>query len=120
MPWHSAKTTKTSSEKLSQPKYSPEFKTKVIGECQAQDASVAGAAPVAHHAATGKGVESVDMHEVAKFAASMGWPLPKPRTALDRLAEQFSNAARVEMRRDDVTGRPYRANLAVTTWSGSE
>lgn len=67
-----------------------------------------------------KGAESVDMHEVAKFAASMGWPLPKPRTAIDRLAEQFSSAARVEMRTDEVTGRPYRANLAVTTWNGSE
>lgn len=67
-----------------------------------------------------KGAESVDMHEVAKFAASMGWPLPKPRTAIDRLAEQFSSAARVEMRRDEVTGRPYRANLAVTTWNGTE
>lgn len=66
------------------------------------------------------GAESVDMHEVAKFAASMGWPLPKPRTAIDRLAEQFSSAARVEMRRDEVTGRPYRANLAVTTWNGTE
>jgi len=66
------------------------------------------------------GNSSVDMHEVAKFAAGMGWPLPKPKTALERLAEQFSSAARVEMRRDEVTGRPYRANLAVTTWNGSE
>jgi len=66
------------------------------------------------------GNASVDMHEVAKFAASMGWPLPKPKTALERLAEQFSGAARVEMRRDQVTGRPYRVNLAVTTWQGSE
>lgn len=66
------------------------------------------------------GNHSVDMHEVAKFALSMGWPLPKPKTALERLAEQFSGAARVEMRKDDVTGRPYRVNLAVTTWSGAE
>lgn len=66
------------------------------------------------------GSASIDMHEVARFAASMGWPLPKPKTALERLAEQFSGAARVEMRKDEVTGRPYRANLAVTTWNGSE
>lgn len=66
------------------------------------------------------GKDSVDMHEVAKFAASMGWPLPKPRTALDRLAEQFSSAAREEVRRDEISGRPYRANLAVTTWQGQE
>ncbi len=64
------------------------------------------------------GNDSVDMHEVAKYAAGMGWPLPKPKTALDRLAEQFSGAAREEMRKDEVTGRPYRANLAVTTWQG--
>lgn len=65
-----------------------------------------------------KNTDSVDMHEVAKYAASMGWPLPKPKTALERLAEQFSSAAREEVRRDEVTGRPYRANLAVTTWQG--
>ena len=66
------------------------------------------------------GQASVDMHDVAKYAAKMGWPLPKPKTALDRLAEQFSGAAREQMRRDPVTGRLYRANLAVTTWQGSE
>lgn len=66
------------------------------------------------------GKSSIDMHDVAKFAASMGWPLPKPKTALDRLAEQFSSAAREETRIDDVTGKPYRANLAVTTWQGSQ
>lgn len=68
--------------------------------------------------ATGQG--SVDMHDVAKYAVSMGWPLPKPRTALERLAEQFSGAAREEIRRDEITGKPYRANLAVTTWQGNQ
>ncbi len=62
------------------------------------------------------GATSVDMHEVAKFAAGMGWPLPAPKSAIDRLAEQFSSAAREETRRDEVTGRSYRANLAVTEW----
>lgn len=62
------------------------------------------------------GKTSVDMHDVAKFAADMGWPLPKPKSALDRLAENFSAAAREEIRKDEVTGRPYRANLAVTIW----
>lgn len=65
------------------------------------------------------GKDSVDMHDVAKYAAGLGWPLPKPKTALERLSEQFSNAAREEVRRDEVTGKPYRANLAVTTWQGS-
>lgn len=62
------------------------------------------------------GLTSVEMHEVAKFAADLGWPLPQPKSAIDRLAEQFSSAAREEVRKDEVTGRPYRANLAVTTW----
>lgn len=66
------------------------------------------------------GKTSVDMHDVARYAASMGWPLPKPKTALDRLAEQFSSAAREEVRRDSVTGKPYRANIAVTTWNGNQ
>ena len=65
------------------------------------------------------GKDSVDMHDVAQYAVGMGWPLPKPKTALDRLSEQFSSAAREEVRRDDVTGKPYRANLAVTTWQGN-
>lgn len=66
------------------------------------------------------GKDSVDMHDVAQYAANMGWPLPKPKTAIDRLAEQFSSAAREEIRKDAVTGKPYRANLAVTTWQGTE
>lgn len=66
------------------------------------------------------GKTAVDMHEVARYAAGMGWPLPTPKTALDRLAEQFSSAAREEIRRDEVTGKPYRANLAVTTWHGNQ
>jgi len=66
------------------------------------------------------GKQSVDMHDVANFAVSKGWPLPKPKNPLDRLAEQFSLAAREEIRKDPETGRPYRANLAVTTWQGKE
>lgn len=66
------------------------------------------------------GDASVNMHEVAKFAVSMGWPLPVPKSPLDRLAEQFSSAAREEIRHDEVTGRPYRANLAYTTYAGGE
>lgn len=66
------------------------------------------------------GTQSVDMHEVAQHAVSKGWPLPKPKDPIDRLAEQFSSAAREEIRRDTVTGRPYRGNLAVTTWQGSQ
>jgi hypothetical protein len=66
------------------------------------------------------GQQSVDMHEIAKFAVSKGWPLPAPKSPLDRLAEQFSAASREEIRHDEATGKPYRANLAVTTWQGSK
>lgn len=66
------------------------------------------------------GKDSVNMHDVAKYAAGMGWPLPKPKTALERLAEQFSSAAREEVKKDEITGKPYRVNLAVTTWHGSQ
>lgn len=66
------------------------------------------------------GNESVDMYEVAKFAAQLGYQLPKPRTGIERLAEQLSAAAREEIRRDAVTGRPYRANLAVVQWTDGQ
>src|SRR5438552_450230 len=50
----------------------------------------------------------IDMHQVAEFAASRGWPLPPPVSALERLAKEFSQAAREETRQDSQTGRPYR------------
>ena len=56
---------------------------------------------------------AVDMHEVAKFAVSKGFQLPKPKDPLSLLAEQLADAAREETRIDKKTGRPYRANLAV-------
>src|SRR5258708_21934264 len=66
------------------------------------------------------GQQSVNMHDVARYAASLGWELPKPKSAEDRLAEQFSGAAREEVRKDSATGRPYRANLAVTVHQSGE
>lgn len=67
--------------------------------------------------ATGK--KEVDMHEVAKFAVGKGWKLPAPVSAIDLLAKQFSQAAREEIRRDQKTGRPYRANHALIMKQGS-
>jgi hypothetical protein len=64
------------------------------------------------------GENSVNMHDVAMFALGKGWPMPKPKSPTDLLAEQFSKAAREEYRRDEVTGRPYRANLAVVVNQG--
>ena len=64
------------------------------------------------------GVISADMKEVAAQAERMGWKMPKPKTPLEILAAQFSDSQREEVRKDEVTGRPYRANLAVSEWHG--
>ena len=66
------------------------------------------------------GATEVDMHKVAEYALKQGWPMPTPETPLDRLAKQFSEAAREEIRRDETTGRPYRVNHAVTAKHGSK
>nr|VFK01791.1 MAG: hypothetical protein BECKH772A_GA0070896_102412 [Candidatus Kentron sp. H]VFK02030.1 MAG: hypothetical protein BECKH772B_GA0070898_102572 [Candidatus Kentron sp. H]VFK05119.1 MAG: hypothetical protein BECKH772C_GA0070978_102382 [Candidatus Kentron sp. H] len=66
------------------------------------------------------GKTEYDMRDVAKFAIENGYQLPKPKSQIDLLTEQFSKAAREETRKDPKTGRPYRANLAVTTWQGGE
>lgn len=65
------------------------------------------------------GVLSADMRDVAAEAERMGWKMPRPKTPLDLLAAQFSDSQREEIRKDEVTGRPYRANLAVSTWHGN-
>jgi len=59
------------------------------------------------------GETAVDMHRVAEFAATMGWPIPTPVDPLDRLAADFSQAAREEVKHDKTTGRPYRVNHAI-------
>jgi len=59
------------------------------------------------------GEREVDMQKVARFAVLKGWPLPTPTSALDILAKKFSDAARVEIRQDKKTGKPYRANHAI-------
>jgi hypothetical protein len=64
------------------------------------------------------GETSVNMKEVADYAIKQGWPLPKPKSAVERLAEQFSAAAREEYRTDTATGHPYRAYMAVTERHG--
>ncbi len=56
----------------------------------------------------------VAMHDVVDFAVTQGWPLPKPIDPRDRLAKEFSEAVRQEIRYDRKTSRPYRANHAVT------
>lgn len=59
------------------------------------------------------GETEVDMHAVARMAMKMGWKAPPPVTEEDRLAKQFKDAARQDIRHDKKTGRPYRGYHAV-------
>lgn len=65
------------------------------------------------------GETEIDMRKVAEFARKMGWSLPKPADPMDMLAKQFADAARQEIRHDDKTGNPYRANHAVPVYTSS-
>lgn len=62
---------------------------------------------------------SVEMRDVAEHAKEMGWALPTPKSAVEMLASEFSDSQREEVRKDEVTGHPYRANLAVTERHGN-
>lgn len=66
------------------------------------------------------GQTEVNMKDVAKFAVGKGWKLPLPVDPLDRLAREFSQAAREEIRQDPVTKHPYRANHAITITQGQD
>ena len=66
------------------------------------------------------GKTEVDMKEVAKFAVSKGWKLPAPKDPIDRLAANFTKAARDEIRYDEKTGKPYRANHAIKISQGED
>lgn len=59
------------------------------------------------------GEREVDMQKVARFAIGKGWPMPIPQSPIDILAKRFSDAARVEVRQDAKSGKPYRANHAI-------
>ncbi|MCP4680652.1 MAG: hypothetical protein GY854_35250 [Deltaproteobacteria bacterium] len=60
----------------------------------------------------------VDMKQVALFAKDKGWPMAEPKDPVDILAHDLAKAAREEIRRDEATGRPYRANHAVPAPGG--
>ena len=54
------------------------------------------------------GEKEVDMHRVAMFAMKKGWPMPKPETALDRLAKD----ALINCSTDEVA-EPYFSQYGV-------
>lgn len=69
--------------------------------------------------ATGK--TEVNMKDVVQFAITkMGWPVPAPISPIDRMAKEFSQAAREEIRHDKKTGKAYRANHVISTMQGEE
>jgi hypothetical protein len=57
---------------------------------------------------------AVSMAEVAAAAIKHGWRVPAPISEVERLARQFSDAEREEIRYDKATRQPYRGNLALT------
>ena len=59
------------------------------------------------------GKSELDMHEVALFCFSKGWPFPVPKSPADMLAALLRDAARQVVRTDKESGRPYRGYHAV-------
>lgn len=59
------------------------------------------------------GKDEIDLNEVAEMALRMGWQAPPPLTPKERLAKQFKEATRQDVRHDRKTGRPYRGYHAV-------
>ncbi len=60
------------------------------------------------------------MREVAEAAAKAGWPLPKPKDPIDVLAKEFARAESEEIKYDEVTGEPYRANICYDQKQGDK
>jgi hypothetical protein len=63
---------------------------------------------------------AVTMQEVAAAAIKAGWKVPKPKDPVDILAKEFARAEREEMRYDEVTGEPYRANVSYNQKQGDQ
>lgn len=64
-----------------------------------------------HHYRQVTGIKDANMRDVAKFAVEkLKMKLPEPKDPYDRLAAEFSRAAREETRVDERTRRPYRVN----------
>ncbi len=66
------------------------------------------------------GSVEIDMKQVAAFAQKKGWKIPQPISGLDRLAKEFSAAAREETRQDGKTGRSYRVYHAYPDGKGGQ
>ena len=58
--------------------------------------------------------------ELAQAAKSAGWKMPKPKDPIDILAKEFAEAERDEIKYDEETGDPYRANISYKLTQGGE
>jgi hypothetical protein len=65
------------------------------------------------------GEKEVDLKKVAAWMISKGFTAPVPKTPVEILAAELSSALREETRYDKSTGRPYRANHALTIQQGN-
>lgn len=67
------------------------------------------------------GITEVDMIKVVEWAVSKNLlKPPKPKDPIRELVKEFSRAAREEIRYDEQTGMPYRANHSITVPQGQE
>ena len=64
------------------------------------------------------GIKEVDHHILAEWLKKKGWPMPKPKSDVEMLAKQISDAARLETRQDKIAGEEYRAYHSFTVPSG--
>ncbi len=64
------------------------------------------------------GIKEVDHHKLALWLERKGWPMPKPKSAVELLAKQISDVARQATRHDEVSGLEYRAYHSFTVPSG--
>lgn len=65
------------------------------------------------------GEKEVDLKKVAEWMISRGFNPPVPKTPVELLAIELSQASREETRYDATTGRPYRANHALPVMQGN-
>lgn len=65
------------------------------------------------------GKQAWDMREVAEWGLDKGLlRKPDPVDPVDRIARRLAKSARQEVRYDEKTGRPYRANHAMVVQAG--
>lgn len=63
------------------------------------------------------GNDEIDVDAVAELALQMGWEAPLPLTPKERLAKQFKEGMRQDVRHDCKTGRPYKGYHAVPKYT---